>query len=268
MASQKPLPGRRDSEAELAVYISESTCAESESPSQVFSGPSSTASETCSSASFPEDQDFESESEADERLGTTLTDKPGVPPLTEDVLDLRAASWTDQKPKKLEGPSTLEQWQKFRAETACADTGPFRRSATQRRCQSGFQVAPAQRWADMEDMDVDADLTLTQSVTHEKQSSFQGGWGGEPIQKIQTMPPVLSGSTGEEPVKRGTRQRWRNNRTQKRSVTASRTGDPIKDALVDKIKSLQRCGEVAKQAWGAFSESQEGKNRYPAEVER
>merc|ERR1712106_886124 len=64
-----------------------------------------------------------------------LCKKPRTPArvrcLLQDVLDLRAASWTDPKPKKVEGPSTLEHVaQKFCAETAGFDAGRFRQSVT------------------------------------------------------------------------------------------------------------------------------------------
>lgn len=50
--------------------------------------------------------------------------------LLKDVLELRASCWQDHKPKKLDGPSTLDQVaQKFHAECA-APPSPIRRSST------------------------------------------------------------------------------------------------------------------------------------------
>merc|ERR1712224_472104 len=41
------------------------------------------------------------------------------------------------------------------------------------------------------------------------------------------------------------------------------TGDPQKDALIEKIKAFQRCGEEQRQAWWNFAEAQPGKHRDP-----
>mmetsp|Transcript_40166 Transcript_40166/g.63765 ORF Transcript_40166/g.63765 Transcript_40166/m.63765 type:complete len:338 (-) Transcript_40166:15-1028(-) len=45
------------------------------------------------------------------------------------------------------------------------------------------------------------------------------------------------------------------------------TGDPYKDALVEKIKEFQRCGDEQKQAWWNFADSHHGKFRDPARLE-
>lgn len=45
------------------------------------------------------------------------------------------------------------------------------------------------------------------------------------------------------------------------------TGDPYKDALVEKIKAFQRCGDEQKQAWWNFAENQPSKMRDPARHE-
>jgi len=42
------------------------------------------------------------------------------------------------------------------------------------------------------------------------------------------------------------------------------TGDPVKDALIEKIKQFQRTGEEQRQAWSYFCDEQMGKKRDPA----
>jgi len=108
------------------------------------------------------------------------------------------------------------------------------------------------------------DVTLTQMVTHERcQSGLRGAWGEEQAQNSQQMPPSLSGSSGEEPAKMSSRQRWREKKKLEKNTSTVSSGDPIKDTLVLMIKSLQQSRGQA-FPWGAFCESQEGKNRDPA----
>jgi len=45
------------------------------------------------------------------------------------------------------------------------------------------------------------------------------------------------------------------------------TGDPMKDSLVEKVKSFQRSSEDNKQAWWSFCDGQESQNRDPARYE-
>jgi len=108
------------------------------------------------------------------------------------------------------------------------------------------------------------DVTLTQMVTHERcQSGLRGAWGEEQAQNSQQMPPSLSGSSGEEPAKMSSRQRWREKKKLEKNTSTVSSGDPIKDTLVLMIKSLQQSRGQA-FPWGAFCESQEVKNRDPA----
>jgi len=103
-------------------------------------------------------------------------------------------------------------------------------------------------------------VTLTQSVAHEQ---CQSAW------KSQQMPPTSSGSSAEEPAKMSGGQRYRENRKLRREPS----GDPIKDALIDKIRSLQNTRDKlspAGQAWVALYEPFEGRDqdlaRYPVDV--
>merc|ERR1712013_16318 len=64
------------------------------------------------------------------------------------------------------------------------------------------------------------------------QSGGKGGWGEPMLKKAKTGPVS--------------------------------TGDPAKDALVEKVKAFQRSGDEQKQAWGAFADAQAGAARDPA----
>jgi len=97
------------------------------------------------------------------------------------------------------------------------------------------------------------DGTLAQSVTRERrQSRLQGAWAEDPAQKCQPMPSASSGSSGEEPANKSDWRRLRDQRRRRRLASTVTSGDPIKDALVDKIKSFQISGK-RRSTSGGFS---------------
>jgi len=118
---------------------------------------------------------------------------------------------------------------------------------------------------------VDADVvTLTCGLTQERrQSGFQGSWGEESAEKNQPMQPAFVSSSGEDPPKRSSRERWRQQRRLLRKVSITSSGDPTKDALVAKIRSFQSSGGEERFAWESFCHCQMGHRdpvQYPVDV--
>jgi len=92
-----------------------------------------------------------------------------------------------------------------------------------------------------------------QSVNNQMANQMGGGGGGTGgmiEQRMQMMQQMQNGGGMGQPA-----------------MKKQRTGDPMKDALVEKVKMFQRAGNEQKQAWWTFCDAQEGQNRDPSRYE-
>jgi len=106
-------------------------------------------------------------------------------------------------------------------------------------------------------------VTLTQSVTRKSRQSRRNGNIEEPVQKSQQMSLAPSDGSGEEPVKKSSQERLGDgSRLGEASIFSS--GDPIKDSLVDLIRSFQKSRKEEGHAWETFCANQENNIRDPA----